>query len=101
MQPKLPEVNCRYGAPMGRIDFVESETPRLYLRVICYSGQAYDKGGAYWGLSDTGNHVYWACDPEDGTSVFLRAPDRAEAQRAILRLIPGARFVRSSLKHVA
>ena len=45
------EVNCKYGAPMGRIDFgVKDPEKRTYSRKIplIYDG-AYDKGGAYWG----------------------------------------------------
>ena len=50
---RLPNVNCRYGAPMGRGQW-HDELPTAPLkfrlsRVRINSG-GYDRGGAYWGL---------------------------------------------------
>lgn len=59
----ITEVNCKYGAPMGRrnIDtrpklgvlsdgtkLVDASQPMYDKRVILIDG--YDKGGAYWGI---------------------------------------------------
>ena len=44
-------VNCKYGAPMGRSDKgVKPENTRIFDRKVplVYDG-VYDKGGAYWG----------------------------------------------------
>ena len=48
----LCDVDCRWGAPMGRADIGEKPTDkRIFNRRVplIYDG-AYDKGGAYWGM---------------------------------------------------
>lgn len=48
------EVNCKYGAPMGRGGKGTKPTDkRIFDRKVplIYDG-AYDKGGAYWGSPD-------------------------------------------------
>lgn len=52
---KLAEVDCRYGAPMGRqgkhIGPPEKVGPvKLHLEVVPLNSGGYDSGGAYWGL---------------------------------------------------
>ncbi len=44
------DVNCRFGAPMGRYsDRLENKpNEKIYNRKVNLS-QGYDKGGAYWG----------------------------------------------------
>ena len=50
----INEVNCKYGAPMGRGSNLPSEKPtdkKVFDRKVPMSSDsAYDKGGAYWGL---------------------------------------------------
>ena len=48
----LCDVDCRWGAPMGRANVGEKPTDkRIFNRRVplIYDG-AYDKGGAYWGM---------------------------------------------------
>jgi len=47
----LHDVNCKYGAPMGRFSNLESYKPhdkRIFDRAVPLQ-QGYDKGGSYWG----------------------------------------------------
>jgi len=63
----IPELNCKYGAPMGRAnlltakkEFINQVTGETFTtisgsrifdkRVPMSSCGAYDKGGAYWGI---------------------------------------------------
>ena len=46
-------VNCKNGAPMGRIQNSENDKPtslKIYDRKVNLNSGGYDKGGAYWGL---------------------------------------------------
>ena len=49
----ITKVNCKYGAPMGRMNVGDCPLPfqgRIYdCRVPLDSG-GYDKGGTYWGF---------------------------------------------------
>jgi len=88
-----PNVNCRYGAPMGRhtgANYLATEAGRLHLRRIPLNSGGYDSGGAYWGL---GAPLWFAAD-QDGNSQFLRARSREAAKAAILADWPDARFFR-------
>lgn len=74
---KLPDVNCTYGAPMGRREHhhkPETKTVSLF-RVILDSG-GYDSGGAYWG---SGIPLYCAMDLEGDYREFTRAHSRIHA----------------------
>lgn len=50
----VPEVDSKYGAPMGRFSNTIDERPKdqkVYDRALpITSDGAYDKGGAYWGI---------------------------------------------------
>ena len=51
----IPNVNAKYGAPMGRANIGERPTDkRVYDRYVpmCSCCGAYDRGGAYWGLGN-------------------------------------------------
>lgn len=69
----FPEVNCRYGAPMGRPDVGhnhwDTETPLI--ATACGGDGYYDKGGAYWGDSPSEGPV-WAVHTADGSFVAYR-----------------------------
>jgi len=88
-----PDVNCRYGAPMGRHtgpDYLDTAAGKLYLRRIPVNRGGYDAGGAYWGI---GKPLYYVED-QDGNSQFLRASSRDDAKRQISAKWEGARFYR-------
>lgn len=55
-----PNVNCQYGAPMGRPAFGHGVAPTtaFTLRRIRLNNGGYDRGGAYWGV---GAPLYWYC----------------------------------------
>lgn len=61
----IPEVNCKYGAPMGRDNvgsqpvtitsgrncrIVKKNQVKIYDRRVPMIDGAYDRGGAYWGM---------------------------------------------------
>lgn len=74
------DVNCHYGAPMGRC----GDNPANLIgvrRLHCRhqgGGQGYDKGGAYWG---TPSNVYgvWAHIDGEIVVVYVRASSRQNA----------------------
>jgi len=84
---QFSDVNCRYGAPMGRHGSpanmpdadLDKRTVRLF-RVNLDSG-GYDDGGAYWGI---GAPLYCATDDGDYRE-FTRADNRFHAM-ALLNL---------------
>jgi hypothetical protein len=88
-----PDVNCRYGAPMGRPDHTEDD-PALAvlpftLRRIRINSGGYDSGGAYWGI---GTPLYWASN--DVVERWFRAPGREAAKNHIRKEFPDAKFCR-------
>ena len=87
---KLPGVNCKYGAPMGRADqptpysgyrAIPDMAHKFSLQRVRINSGGYDEGGAYWGL---GQPLYWAMNENGTIERFLRAKGRAEA-RAIVK----------------
>jgi hypothetical protein len=99
----LPDVNCRYGAPMGRGQW-HSEAPeepiRFHLSRVRLNDGGYDRGGAYWGI---GAPLYQASSDnakrDDGTidygvEFYLRAYDRDEAKDKVRAKYPNATFYR-------
>ena len=74
MGKQFSDVNCRFGAPMGRSDSPLGCTGVRVFRVNLDSG-GYDDGGAYWGH---GQPLYCATCAEDGR-VFIRADSRLAA----------------------
>ncbi len=47
----LHEVNCKYGAPMGRRSIGEKPSDKKVFNCwVRLDNGAYDKGGAYWGF---------------------------------------------------
>lgn len=93
---KLPKVNCKYGAPMGRTGNVSEPdaTVTFNLKRVTINSQGYDEGGAYWG---TGEPLYWAFGEgtEEVQEMFTRAQNRTEAKRKVLLVFPNARWKRS------
>lgn len=79
----FPNVNCRYGAPMGRTSTRTDLTDDMDL---CVAGPAYeyDSGGAYWGLPNAHNGPVWAVwersKGREGVT-YVRAKNRDHAKR--------------------
>jgi hypothetical protein len=81
MARQFPDVNCTYGAPMGRREYghAEDSEPRSVrlFRVVLVQG--YDDGGAYWGC---GVPLWCATDGGDYRR-FMRAWSRRAAAQAL------------------
>lgn len=85
----LADVNCQYGAPMGRPTITDNPEAKVRLfRVEFFSGD-YDRGGAYWG---GGSPLYAAIG--DGFQAFCRADNRQKAKEKLLNDFPKLRFYR-------
>jgi hypothetical protein len=93
MLKKLPEVNCRYGAPMGRGEShcIGAENIKFRLQRVRIDSGGYDSGGAYWGL---GTPLYWYQSTDGSIEGFLRARTREVAKAEIRNDYPSARFFR-------
>lgn len=122
MRPKLPNGCGPRGADMGRqtnVPEYRGHRFKLYLRnILTGDDGAYDETGAYWGI---GKPIFWAHKPAQDKvekrgftgnkhmvgrqytytcsdseameiNIFLRATDRDEAKREILKLLPNAIF---------
>lgn len=113
----LPEVDCQYGAPMGRrlrpnsiaqgrdaweedLDpcrriRVEGKARRfdgfVSLRRVVLDAGGYDKGGAFWGFGQPIWSALSACGTID---LFMRALDREAAKVEVREVAPNARFYR-------
>lgn len=83
MRPNpVPEVSCKYGAPMGRYTgphYLTTEARISLVRIRINSG-GYDAGGAYWGLGAP----LWYVSDCDGNGWFFRATSR-DAAKIIIR----------------
>ena len=94
--PPLKDLNCQYGAPMGRRDIEEIDTEfagKVYLQYVPFVDGCYDRGGAYWGAPANLWRVY-AEDEDLILDKFLRANSREAAKAAILEEYPNVRFYR-------
>lgn len=86
-------VSCKYGAPMGRRTgpyYLDHEAGKVHLRRIQLDSGGYDKGGAYWGI---GSPLYEVIDQE-GNGFILRAFNRSDAKKQILKDFPDVKFFR-------
>jgi len=75
---QLEQVDCRYGAPMGRREDGNLETDvRRFVRLfrVQLDSGGYDDGGAYWGIGSP----LWCAIDDDGNRQFTRATSRAQA----------------------
>lgn len=77
---ELPELSCKYGAPMGRQD--QQIWGKVYMQKVPFVDLAYDRGGAYWGMPA---NLYVACDYESKMA-FVRARNREEAKEKFQNL---------------
>ena len=48
----VKEVNCKYGAPMGRANIGTEPKDKKVFDCYVPMYDAYDRGGAYWGLGE-------------------------------------------------
>ena len=98
----LPDVNCRYGAPMGRgqAEAADTQAPiKFRLSRVYLNSGGYDRGGAYWGI---GAPLYQAeADAPtryayggDVVTFYLRAHDRDDAKDRVRAKYPQATFYR-------
>lgn len=103
----FPNVDCKYGAPMGRSDLMPGNmyAPiKLHLRRVRLVNGDYDAGGAYWGGAcgnpDNRLWVAWGheTDEENGIMSLVRMTFRARSRdivkAKIRELSPKARFYR-------
>lgn len=77
MKIKLPKLNCKYGAPMGRRS--TPLTGKCRLQKVPLDSGGYDSGGAYWGFGQT----LWVAQDENGNQCFVRANSREQAKREL------------------
>ena len=98
---KLPKASGVSGSSMGRVDDIEEDRQQnikfhLYKMVMSPCG-CYDAGGAYWGSGDfkTG-YMYHAhgIGKEQHNNIFLRAKNREDAKKQVVKLFPNATFYR-------
>lgn len=73
-----PRVDCRYGAPMGRVSGFLRTAPvkvlptRITVRRVRLDAGGYDGGGAYWGA---GTKLWMAMDDGAVWQKWFRSPD--------------------------
>lgn len=101
--PKLSDVGCSRGAPMGRRNVCEmlpEEVGKVYLQLVPFVDGDYDRGGAYWGAV-RGQWLWRAyCEQEntkeeiDVFDQFLRAKSREQAKDILRQQFPNIRFYR-------
>ena len=75
---QFDKVDCKYGAPMGRPEFMTGfDKPARCFRVRMIDGD-YDDGSAYWG----GGVPLFCAKNDAGLQIFSRSPDRKAAKAA-------------------
>jgi hypothetical protein len=100
---QLPNVDCKYGAPMGRTEKRGDTTISFKFRLfrVRLDQGGYDEGGAYWGI---GTPLYCAeaidceataeCKLDELPVQFFRSNSRDTAKAHITGKYPKARFFR-------
>ncbi len=96
---KKDPVSCSRGAPLGAVNFNESDGP-LHLQMV-YLDEDYAPDGTYWGGGFKTPHLYCAFNAEDdkfaaaqGTRIYVRAWTRDEAKAEVLSQYPDVTFLR-------
>ena len=96
-KPVLPQVSCKYGAPMGRVECIPSGevSCKVHLQKLVLSDGVYDSGGAYWG-NVQGQSLYWAYSnrPQTPIDLFVRAATRESAKIQLKARFPQLSFYR-------
>jgi hypothetical protein len=90
--------SARYGAPMGRRNCNDSNSP-LYLQRVRFIDGDYAADGTYWGGGRGTDPLWCAFNGEDdtfapgrGTQIYVRAKTRAQAMAEILERYPDVTF---------
>lgn len=81
-------VSCKYGAPMGRRSDRHQWDNKTRLCARHQGGDGcYDKGGAYWGASNTEGPVWavWEFGRGADCTVYVRAFNRDQAIKKALK----------------
>lgn len=86
--PQLPPVSCKRGAPHGRTEYAGDFEQRCRCFRLRFIDQAYDEGGAYWGMPA---NVY--CALSDTVRLFCRADSRKEAKAKFKETNPKIRWI--------
>lgn len=92
MAKQFVNVDCRYGAPMGRRSYGSADDcadRSIHLFRVRFVDDVYDDGGAYWGA---GSPLYCARNRLDTYRDFTRARSRAEA--ALLLHLPPKKLIK-------
>lgn len=101
--PKLEKLSCKYGAPFGRPDLphvygefgaIPDATYKFHLQKVKLDSGGYDSGGAYWGLRNRGETLYWAVNENETVQRFFDAKSRDDAKRFLRQEFPNCRFFR-------
>lgn len=101
MKLKLERVDCKYGAPMGRMSAHaadKSATIKFHLQKTHLDSGGYDEGGAYWGhpsnlyIVRSKGEFLSEQNYLEATVFYLRANSRKEARAKALAQYPYARF---------
>lgn len=90
-----PDVNCKYGAPMGRSATWSNDTGytgKMYLQRIPLNNGGYDRGGAYWGIGMPLYAYTSASDTCEEITGYIRAYDRNDAKVIVRGKYPNATF---------
>lgn len=100
--PKLQQVGNKYGAPMGRPNYLppDRNAPvKIKLQRLKWCDYDYDEGGAYWG-GGSGDYVWRAVGYDKDyiggnfVEVFVRATNAADAKAAVREYLPNAKLIR-------
>lgn len=99
MKNPTPDVDCKYGAPMGRPTArannkysIEPGADPFHLVRVPLDKGGYDKGGAYWGLGEPLYYFEFSRVPD--LCGYVRGRTRDHAKAAVREIHPNARFFR-------
>ena len=83
---------CR-GAKMGRRNTLPQDLNapiKLQMVRLKWVDGDYDQGGAYWGCTGRGMHIY--CAFAEGVQVFVQSYSRTNAKELVREKLPNAKF---------
>ena len=98
----LPMADCRFGAPMGRVEWHEFaflQPIKFHVRRVPLDSGGYDQGGAYWGTGDRLYVAYSTDGADEVVRMFFRVKEpklfggwTTAAQLTVCARYPNARF---------
>lgn len=80
MKKQFEDVGARFGAPMGRRDYIDNDEAKVELFRVRFVDGDYDDGGAYWG--NGGDPLF--CARGDEVELFIRAENWQQAKEFLL-----------------